>query len=304
MTSPTVSVVLPTFERLSLLRSAVDSVFRQTLPDWELIVADDGSGSEVLAYLDALARDERVRVIRLEHSGNAARVRNRALELVRSPLVAFLDSDDLWEAAKLERQLELMRGARDCEWSYSAFTMIDASGATLATERDRRWTPYGGAIFPQIVRGLASIRTPAVIASTRLVRDVGGFDETMDCAEDYDLWMRLALRSPACVVDEPLVRVRRHAANTARKAGRAHVARDYSLRKLAPQVDEAQRALLAEERSRNALARATAIAAAGGRWQALGAVAEGLPFSWKYPRWWYGAARAVARACVGRRRTD
>ena len=264
-------------------------------------MADDGSGGELLAYLDVLARDERVRAIRLEHSGIPARVRNRALELARSPYVAILDSDDIWEANKLERQLDVMRGAPDCEWSYSAYTMIDAAGAALPSDRDRRWTPHAGAICAEVARTVASIPTAGVIASTRLIREVGGFDEAMDCAEDYDLWMRLALHSPACVVEEPLVRVRRHPGNTPRKAGRAHVARDYSLRKLATRVDGRRRALLEEERSRNALARAAAIARGGGRWRALGAVAESLPFSWKYPLWWYGAARAVARACVGPR---
>jgi glycosyltransferase involved in cell wall biosynthesis len=300
--TPAVSIVLPTFERLELLRATIESVFRQTLQDWELIVADDGSGSDVQAYLDELARDPRVRVLRLEHSGNAARVRNRALQLVRSEYVAFLDSDDLWEPAKLERQLALMRGSPGCEWGYPAYTMIDGSGAPLPSERDRQWTPYGGRIFREVVRTVASIPIAGVIASAGLIRDVGGFDEAIDCSEDYDLWMRLALRSPACVIDEPLVRVRRHAANTARRAGAAHVARDYSLRKLATQADAAQRALLAEERSRNALARARAIAARGGRWHALGVVAGSLPFGWKYAGWWYGAARVVARACIGPRR--
>ena len=137
MTLPLVSIVLPTFERLDLLRLTVDSVFRQTLRDWELIVADDGSGGELLAYLYVLARDERVRAIRLEHSGIPARVRNRALELARSPYVAILDSDDIWEANKLERQLDVMRGAPDCEWSYSAYTMIDAGRRTPARSSRR-----------------------------------------------------------------------------------------------------------------------------------------------------------------------
>ena len=64
-------------------------------------------------------------------------------------------------------------------------------------------------MFDETVRGAVSIRSPAVVvARTELVREVGAFDEAIDCAEDFDLWTRLALRSPICVVDEPLVRVR------------------------------------------------------------------------------------------------
>jgi glycosyltransferase involved in cell wall biosynthesis len=300
---PLVSVVLPTYERLPLLRATVDTVFRQTLREWELIVADDGSGSDVLAYLDELARDARVQVLRLAHSGKPGSVRNAALQRARAPWIAFLDSDDLWAPRKLERQLARLQRAPDCQWSYTAFTIVDAEGVVLPSERTRPWTPFGGQIFEQVVRSTASIRVPAVIAAGRLLRDAGEFDETLDCGEDYDLWMRLALRSAVCVVDEPLVLVRRHAGNQPRAAGHAHRARDYSLRKLAARVGAAQRALLAEERSRNALACAAELAASGGRWRSLAAVADGLPLGWRYPRWWYGAARACARACIGPRRS-
>src|SRR5262249_22760627 len=128
-------------------------------------------------------------------------------------------------------------------------------------------------------------------------------DEAIDCAEDFDLWTRLALRSPICVVEEPLVRVRSHPNNSGRKVGSASVARDYSLCKLAARTSGQARALLMKERSRNALGHAAAIAAHGGRWTSLGPVGGSLRFSWRYPEWWYGAAKAVARACLGTRRS-
>ena len=80
MPDPTVSIVLPTFDRLALLREAVDSVRAQTFGDWELIVVDDGSEDGTAEYLEALAREEpRVRVARLPHSGRPARARNEAV---------------------------------------------------------------------------------------------------------------------------------------------------------------------------------------------------------------------------------
>ncbi len=291
---------MPTFNRLELLRLTVQSVFRQTMRDWELIVADDGSGQDVLDYLDLLAADERVRVLRLAHSGNPGRARNFAINSARAPYVAFLDSDDLWEPPKLERQLALMRAEQGCGWSYTAFTIVDAEGTPLPSERNRPWTGYSGYIFTEVVRTTAAIRTPAVIASTRLVRDLGAFDEAIDCSEDYDLWMRLAQQIPVCLLDESLVLVRRNARHRKMEVSRPYVARDYSLHKLARQASGTQRALLEEERSRNALALAAAIAARGRRWRAVAAIGKSLPFSWKYPRWWYGGAKALARACVGR----
>jgi glycosyltransferase involved in cell wall biosynthesis len=297
---PLVSIVMPTYDRLQFLPATVESIFAQTLRDWELIVADDGSSAATAEYLRSLERSERVRLLWQPHSGNAGKMRNAALAHARAPFVAFMDSDDVWAPAKLETQLANMRAAPDCLWSYSAFVLIDAHDAPLPSERSRRWTPHRGHVFDEVVRGAVSIRSPSVVvARTELVREAGGFDEAIDCAEDFDLWARLAQRSPICVVDEPLVRVRSHPSNSGRKAGSASVARDYSLRKLAAGTSGRAQALIAKERSRNALAHSAALAAHGERWTSLVPIASSLNFSWRYPSWWYGAARAVARACLG-----
>jgi glycosyltransferase involved in cell wall biosynthesis len=301
-TEPIVSIVMPTFNRMEFLPAAIESVLAQSLPRWELIVADDGSDRETLHYLASLTRDERVRLLRLSHSGNAGTARNFAIAAARAPLLAFLDSDDLWATNKLERQLAALHGKPECRWSYTAFVMVDASGAPLATERNRPWTPHSGNIFVQTVRTTASIRPSSVVASTELVRDAGSFDEAIDVSEDYDLWLRLALRSPVCVVDEPLIRVRRHASNPKRRPGSPHLARDYSLRKLAAQLGDAQRKLLDEERSRNALGLARAFAVHGERWHSIMTVYRSLPLGWKSARWWYGAVKELARACFFGRR--
>ena len=299
---PLVSIVMPTWDRLRFLPATVRSIFAQTLGGWELVVADDGSGRPVLDYLATLEVDERVRVLRRGHVGNAGAVRNAAIAEARAPLLAFIDSDDVWEPTKLELQLAEMRAQPACGWCYTGFVNVDADEVPLASERGRSWTPHAGDVFAEVVRGSVSIRTPCVMAKTELVRDVGGFDEAIDCAEDYDLWMRLALRSPLCVVDKALVKVRRYArVYPDRAIGEAHEALDYSLRKLAPGLEGPHRSLVKEARSRNALAKAATISAHSGRWRALSAVASSAGFSWRYPRWWYGAAKALARACLNLR---
>ena len=298
---PLVSIVMPTYNRLRFLPATVASIFSQTLRGWELIVADDGSDAPARDYLATLERDERVRVLRLDQSGNPGKRRNDALAFARAPLVAFMDSDDLWAPQKLERQLAALRAQPGCGWCYTAFVVVDAEDTPLPSERHRAWTPYRGDIFDEVVRGAVSIRTPAVVVSADLLRDVGAFDEAIDCAEDYDLWARLALRSPICVVDEPLVRVRRHRSIDVNRIGHAHAARDYSLRKLARQVQGSQRALVNEERSRNALLQAGMIAAHGKPQRALAVIFRSLSIGWRYPGWWYGAAKAVGRVALATR---
>lgn len=299
MAGPLVTIVLPTFDRFEFLRSAIESVFGQTMRGWELVVADDGSGREVRDYLTTLSDGERVRTLLLPHSGNPGRARNAAIAVARAPYIAFLDSDDVWEPRKLERQLAMMRAEEECDWSYTGVTFIDANGQPLAVELDRQWTTYRGEVFERILRDPASVRTPTVvIATTQLVRDVGGFDEAIDSGEDTDLWMRLALSSPACIVGESLARIRQHARNQKRgEVSRPYASRDYSLRKLAEGATVAQRALLERERSLNALLWAVETAPSGGRWRTLAMVGKTLPSGWKFALWWYESAKAVVRTC-------
>ena len=293
---PIVSIVMPTFNRMEFLPATVESVRAQSIQQWELVIADDGSDPNTVDYLANLRRDERIRLLRLPHSGNAGTARNAAIAAARASWLAFLDSDDLWQPNKLERQLAALRAEPECAWSYTAFVMVDTEGAPLPSERSRTWVPHTGDIFTQTVRTTASIRPSGVLASTALVRAVGAFDEAIDCSEDYDLWLRLALRSPVCVVDEPLISVRRHSSNPRRPAGAPHLARDYSLRKLEGQLAGAQRELLVEERSRNALGLAAAFSAHGERWRSVTTVCKSLPLGWSYPHWWYGAGKTLVRA--------
>lgn len=298
---PVVSVILPTFNRLQFVRPAIESAFAQTFTEWELIVADDGSDLDTRQYLQSLANQPRVKVLWLTHSGRPSIVRNAALLRAVGEYVAFLDSDDLWVARKLERQLETLRARATCRWSYTAFLRVDAGGTPLPEETVRPWVPYEGDIFEQVVTGRASIRTPSVLATRELIAQAGGFDEAMRSAEDYDLWMRLALLSEVAIVDEPLVYVRLHDENHTREWQSAYQGRDRSLSRGQQLVDSARRSLLREERMRNALKLAATHAQLGARGRMLRTLWESLPFCWTYPRWWLNGLKTALRSHVPRR---
>ena len=297
----TVSVVLPTFNRLRFLRPTIESVYAQTFTDWELIIADDGSDLETRQYLQSLANDPRVTVVWLPHTGRPSMVRNAALLRAAGEYVAFLDSDDLWATRKLERQIETLRARVNCRWSYTAFLRVDASANPLPEEAVRPWVPYEGDIFEQVVTTRASIRTPSVLATRQLIAQAGGFDEALLSAEDYDLWLRLALYSEVAIVDEPLVYVRYHDENHTREWQSAYLGRDRSLSRGQQLVDSGRRSLLREERMVNALQFAARHAQAGARGRVLRALWESLPYSWTYPRWWLSGLKTVLRSCLPRR---
>ncbi len=298
---PVVSIILPTFGRLQYLRPTVASVYRQTLQDWELIVADDGSDAETRGYLRTLEADSRVRLLWLTHTGIPAIVRNAGLLEARGEYVAFLDSDDLWAPEKLSRQVAILRSRPMCGWCYTAISHINGSGEPLTEPVFGPWLPCDGAVFERLVTGPVVIRTPSVLAARELVARAGGFDETIRSGEDYDLWLRLALVSDVALLDEPLVQVRCHEANYTCDWEIAFTGRDHSLKKLQGTVDIGRRMLLRTERTRNALTLAVKHASLGNPTQMLRALCRALPYSWSNPRWWFALVKTPLRPYVPQR---
>jgi glycosyltransferase involved in cell wall biosynthesis len=207
--APAVSIILPTFDRLAYLKEAVGSVLAQTVTNWELIVVDDGSTDASVAWLESIG-DERITVLKRAHTGNRSFLRNAALSCARARWIAFIDSDDRWKAWKLERQLAYHAANPSFRWSYTARTMIDASGQPLSDALFERWKPHSGPILEQVLALEANIALPSVMVERTLLREAGAFNEAWLAAQDFELWLRLAERCECGVVDEPLVEIRKH----------------------------------------------------------------------------------------------
>jgi glycosyltransferase involved in cell wall biosynthesis len=316
METPTVSVILPTCNRLKYLRPAVDSVFAQTLQDWELIIADDGSGAETMAYLSTLAGVPRVRLLRLAQTRNPSAVRNAALREARGRYVAFLDSDDIWLPTKLEVQVGALRNAGSRRWNYTAVRRIGPDGEIMAGEAARTWIPYEGLIFEQLLTLEAAVATPTVVAERRLVEEAGAFDERQLYFEEYDLWFRLNRLSEVGVIAEPLVLVRSHHEHYTADRVRVYEARSRLLDKISDAANTVRlSSALRAERAKNAISLARAYARQARRTQALQTLWCGRDHIWQARRWSLqpaGAAladalaptwlRALARYCRRRSR--
>lgn len=206
--APTVSVVMPTYNRRTMLERSVSSVLAQTYPDWELIVVDDGSTDDTDDMLKGLD-DRRVRAITVEHGG-VARARNHAVRSARGEWIAFLDDDNEWHPVYLERQLTYAANVRDAGVVYCLVEVQDDEPDEIRSRETAvpllpEWRPEGD-VFDDLLRGWW---TP--ISGTFMRRDilgpVGDFSTELVIAEDIDLMMRLALRTTfACNADVLVVR--------------------------------------------------------------------------------------------------
>src|SRR5215472_38687 len=197
-----VSVIIPTFNRRPMVIEAIQSVLAQREVRFELIVVDDGSTDGTPDAVEGALENAAtpVRLIQTERRGVAA-ARNFGVEAAGAGLIGFLDSDDLWKPEKLSRQLAHLR-------DHPEYRICQCN--ELWIRNGRRVNPglrhlkHAGDIFVESLR-TCLISPSAAIMETNLFRDLGGFDETMTAAEDYDLWLRILLRYETGLLEETLV---------------------------------------------------------------------------------------------------
>ena len=204
---PSVSVVMPTFNRAELIVESIQSVIAQTYRDWELLVVDDGSTDDTIERIDALG-DPRIRVLKQARIGNSAKLRNIGVEAARGDYVAFLDSDDLWDPSKLEIQIEAL-SSEEGAWCYTEHHLVDARGTPMPL-RSGRFTPASGRIARQLMADETGASIITCVAPRMLLRQLGGFDESLVLRDDLDLMLRLAEAADAIAINQVLAFAREH----------------------------------------------------------------------------------------------
>jgi glycosyltransferase involved in cell wall biosynthesis len=205
---PQVSVVIPTRNRRELLSRTLPTVLAQRDVELEVVVVDDGSTDDTRRWIEGLG-DERVRVVPNPAGPGVAEARNAGIDAARAPWLAFLDDDDLWAPTKLADQLAAAEDL-DAEWVLAGAIVLGPDlgvrGAQRVMARERFLRLLLG---HNVVPGGAS----GVLAASEAVREVGGFDPGLRVMADWDLWIRLALRSLPAGLDRPLVGYVLHGAN-------------------------------------------------------------------------------------------
>ncbi len=220
MDLPLVSVILPTHNRLPFLREAISSVLQQDYDKLELIIIDDGSTDGTQTAM-ASFHHPKVQYHALPNRG-AASARNAGLLLARGALIAFLDSDDLWNDNKTSLQVQQFQDHPALGMVASNFKYVDADKHPVSDPAK----PYGYRV-KDFIGDILDIEFP-MATSTMMVRravfdQVGMFNEQLRLSEDLDLWIRIGLAYPVAYLDQVLVSIRLHEAHLMRSTPRHQV---------------------------------------------------------------------------------
>jgi len=217
MTVP-VSVVIPALNAERFIGQAIESVHAQTLKVSEIIVVDNGCTDRTAR----IAAEMGAKVVEEEERG-LSRARNAGIRQCTQEWIALLDSDDLWDAAKMEQQWAAAQAYPDAGVVACHFRVIEDGQVILENTdevSEQRWDGYQGRVigehcsyFPKIEQDFFPRFLPS--CSDALLRravfaTVGLFDETVLYNEDFEFFMRVLARYPLAIVEKTLISCRRH----------------------------------------------------------------------------------------------
>ncbi|WP_234818537.1 glycosyltransferase family 2 protein [Sinorhizobium fredii] len=254
-----VSVVIPTYNRTSPLRRALNSIAQQTVQPSEVIIIDDCSEAtvieEVKTIVSSFSELLKIKLMVNERNSGANYSRNTGVFAANGRYIAFLDSDDLWLPEKLERQIGAMEKAKIAStkpiFSATGRYRVDGRGELIARQ-------FGGHVLTsQKIRRSNFIGTlSSVIVETAIARQIHGFNEALPASQDWDFFIRLSDYVQYVGVAQPLcayadhdndrislnyrkklqghiaiyknhIRHSRYSANTIRAEFLQHIAEDY-----------------------------------------------------------------------------
>jgi len=196
LTSPAVTVIIPTYNRRDILPRAVFSVVAQTFRDWELIIVDDASTDDTERVVDGF-RDVRIRYIRHEKNRGQSAAQNTGIAGAGGSLVSFLDSDDEWFPGKLASDVALFRFAGErIGLVYTGKMLVDGQGRIVKV----RIPKVEGRVYEKLLAWDFIGTCSRVIVRKSIVDAVGGFDEGLTNCQDWDMWIRVSkLTEVGCI---------------------------------------------------------------------------------------------------------
>lgn len=184
---PKISVIIPAYNSEKTISHTIQSVLNQTFTDLELIVINDGSQDSTLKIVTQI-KDPRIKVFSYSNAGGNIS-RNRGLQRAVGEFVSFLDADDLWTPDKLQSQLKALQENATAKVAYSWTDYINTNGEFILS--GKRVNVNGNVYENLLLNNFLENGSNPLICRKSLIK-LGGFDESLSAAQDWDMWLRLA----------------------------------------------------------------------------------------------------------------
>lgn len=195
-----ISVIIPTYNRASIIARSIQSVIDQCYPAHEIIVVDD-CGNDDTEQVVASFNDNRIKYIKLSENKGQSYARNYGSSIATGSWIAFQDSDTIWHTDKLQKQVEYINDNPECQFVYSSYIRED-KGLTIPTCFNL--DSYSGDMLTTLLLR-NTVDAPSILISKVLFDEVGGFDESMRGLEDWDLAIRVSKKARLGFVSEALL---------------------------------------------------------------------------------------------------
>lgn len=213
--NPKISIILPNYNNEKYLKEAIESVLYQTYTNFELIIVDDASTDGSLEIIRAF-NDKRIKVITSEVNRHVAYASNLGIKYASGEYIAKIDSDDIWENQKLEKQIEFMENHKEYGGCFTRANIIDGKSEDAnikykvifdlfekaKNQSQKEWLRFF------LSEGNCLCNSSSLIRKSIFEKIDGFFNLAYVGAEDYELWVRMVIRYPIYVLDERLVRYR------------------------------------------------------------------------------------------------
>lgn len=203
---------MPSYNCGEYVEDTIRSVQAQTYQNWEIIFVDDCSSDDTISKVTKLQKeDSRIRLFQNKTNSGAAVSRNDALREANGRWIAFLDSDDLWEPTKLEKQVRFME-ENGYKFSYTCYQEMDADGALtgVVVSGPKHVTK----------RGMYNFCWPGCLTVMYDAETVGLIQiENIKKNNDYAMWLKVCQKSDCYLLDECLAKYRRGRAGSVSSHG-------------------------------------------------------------------------------------
>ena len=216
MENELVSIVMVNYNQEKFLKKAIDSVLIQTYKNWELIIVDDGSTDRSVDIIKEY-EDDRIKPIFLQENSHTCIATNTGFAAVNGKYIARLDSDDIWEKEKLEKQMDFLQQNPDAKVCFTQIELIDENGENINDREPELLSLYNSRQksreeWIKFFFFVGNSLLPTLVFEKKLLDIVGGFKLNYCQTHDFEFLIRLIKHTDFYFVEEELVKYRRTSA--------------------------------------------------------------------------------------------